>query len=297
MAPRVEVVVPTRCVLGEGLHWDERRELLWFVDIHGPMIYWFDPDSGRTASRSLPEPVGWVLSASNSDRVVVGLKSGLALLDPLDERSQLEWLDRRFPGDPGQRLNDAKADALGRLWYGSLSATDESQPVGRLARYEIGGAAPLIVDSGYLVSNGPAFNEDCTLMLHSDSLRRVTYRYAVDGQSGAVSERTIWRSFAEDEGYPDGMTFDAEDCVWIAHWGAAKLCRYDSDGNRLLSVEMPTSNISNVCFGGKDMSRIFVTTAWQGLSDAQRLSQSAAGALFEVSGIAARGARSRQVRI
>jgi sugar lactone lactonase YvrE len=284
-------------VLGEGLHWDERRNLLWFVDIHGPTVYWLDPDSGQTASRSMPEPVGWVLSASNSERVLVGLKSGVGLLNAFDEAEPFEWLDRRFPGDPGQRLNDAKADSLGRLWYGSLSVTDESQPVGRFARYEIGASAPVIVDSGYMVSNGPAFSEDCTLMLHSDSLRRVTYRYAVDVRSGAASERVLWKSFAEDDGYPDGMTFDAEDCVWIAHWGAAKLCRYDSEGNRLLTVEIPTSNVSNVCFGGKDMSRMFVTTASQGLSDAQRASQSAAGALLEVSGVDVRGGRSRQVKI
>jgi hypothetical protein len=178
-----------------------------------------------------------------------------------------------------------------------LLGVDESQPVGRFARYEIGASAPVIVDSGYMVSNGPAFSEDCTLMLHSDSLRRVTYRYAVDVRSGAASERVLWKSFAEDDGYPDGMTFDAEDCVWIAHWGAAKLCRYDSEGNRLLTVEIPTSNVSNVCFGGKDMSRMFVTTASQGLSDAQRASQSAAGALLEVSGVDVRGGRSRQVKI
>ncbi len=296
MGIEVKVALPTRCVLGEGLHWDVRRELLWFVDIYGPRLYWFDPETRKHSSRSMPEPIGWVLSARNSARVLVGLKSGVAVLDPFDEVAQPEWIDRCFPTDADHRLNDAKADKVGRVWYGSVSASDESKAVGGFARYEVGNGFPVIIDAGYTVTNGPAFNEDCTVMLHSDSGRRLTYRYAVDAQGG-VSSRSLWKRFAEDDGSPDGMSFDADGCVWIAHWGAAKLCRYDGNGRRLRSVEMPTSNVTNVCFGGKDMARMFVTTASRGLSGEQSAAQSGAGALFEVSGLNVRGAPSWQVKL
>jgi sugar lactone lactonase YvrE len=270
---------------------------LWFVDILGPRLYWFDPESGEHGVRAVSEPIGWVLSVRDSDRLLVGLKSGLALIDPFDASAKPEWIDRRFPTDSGHRLNDAKADDVGRLWYGSMSATDESHPVGSFARYDIGRGAPIIVDDGYLVTNGPAFNEDCTVMLHSDSGQRTTYRYSLDVTSGTVGKRSVWKQFRREDGYPDGMTFDAGGCVWIAHWGAAKLCRYDVDGRRLLTVPMPTSHVSNVCFGGKDLSRLFVTTASIGLSNEQRAEQPHAGALFEVMGHGVKGGPSRQVRI
>jgi xylono-1,5-lactonase len=294
---QVKIALPTQCALGEGLHWDVQRNLVWFVDIHGPDLYWFNPETREYGSRSMPEPIGWVLSARNSERVLVGLRSGVALLDAFDKSAQPEWIDRRFPTDTDHRLNDAKADKLGRLWYGSMSASDESKSVGCFARYEVGNGFPVIIDGGYLVTNGPAFNEDCTVMLHNDSGRRLTYRYTVDVQSGVSTERSIWKRFVEDDGFPDGMNFDADGCVWIAHWGAAKLCRYDGEGNRLLTVEIPTSNVTNVCFGGKDMARMFVTTASRGLSSAQRASQSTAGALFEVLGLNVRGGPSRQVKV
>jgi sugar lactone lactonase YvrE len=238
-----------------------------------------------------------VLSVENLDRVLVGLRSGIALLDAFDDSAQIEWVDRQFPSDADHRLNDAKADSRGRLWYGSVSASDESKPVGCLARYAMGDPAPVIVDTGFKVANGPAFNNDCTVMLHNDSGRRLTYRYEIDGESGMPTKRCVWRQFDEHDGYPDGMNFDADECVWIAHWGAGRLCRYDIRGNRLLTIRIPTLNVTNVCFGGKDMSRMFVTSASYGLDDRQKIHQSCAGDLFEVSGLNIVGLPSRQFRI
>lgn len=292
-----KVVLATHCDLGEGVHWDVRRQLLWFVDIHAPALHWFDPITRAAGSRAMPEPIGWVLSVRNSERVLVGLKSGIALLDPLDERAQPEWLDRSFPGHTDRRLNDAKADKLGRLWYGSVSASDESQPVGSFARCDVGNGPPVVIDSGYTVTNGPAFDAECTTLLHSDSGRGLTYRYFIDQRSGLPTGRSVWKRFAPDDGTPDGMTFDADGCVWIAHWGAAKLCRYDGEGKRLLTVGVPAANATNVCFGGRDMNRMFVTTAARGLNNAQRVAQPDAGALFEVTGTGVRGAPSWQVQV
>jgi D-xylonolactonase len=293
----VKVALDLRCALGEGLHWDRRRNLLWFVDIYGPHVFWFNPNTQESGRRVLPESVGWVLSIENSDRVLVGLRSGIALLDAFDESAQIEWLDRRFPSDSDHRLNDAKADRRGRLWYGSVNASDESKAVGCLARHELRGERPVIVDSGYKVTNGPAFVGDCTFMLHSDSLQRITYRYDIDVETGLVANRTIWRRFAEDEGSPDGMIFDADGCVWIAHWGVGKLCRYDIRGNRVLTIQMPVTNVTNVCFGGREMTRMFVTSASLGLDDAKKNSEGSAGALFEVSGVGVCGLPSWQLRI
>ena len=91
----------------------------------------------------------------------------------------------------------------------------------------------------------------------------------------------MWRQFTEADGHPDGMCFDAEDCVWIAHWGAGMLCRYAPDGTRLRRFDLPVANVTNVCFFGDDLSRIAVTTA-RNPPSAAAVAGSLEGALFEV---------------
>jgi sugar lactone lactonase YvrE len=43
---------------------------------------------------------------------------------------------------------------------------------------------------------------------------------------------------------------------------------------------MPVSQPSSCIFGGADLSTLYVTSAWDGLSDAERAAQPLAGSLF-----------------
>ena len=52
-------------------------------------------------------------------------------------------------------------------------------------------------------------------------------------------------SEAEGEGAPDGMTMDAEGCVWSARWGGGCLVRYAPDGRELSRVQFPARKVSS----------------------------------------------------
>jgi len=130
-----------------------------------------------------------------------------------------------------------------------------------------------------------------TMMNDNDSFIR-----EVNEELRSEQMRTIWKRFAPEDGYPDGMTFDAEGCVWIAHWGAGKVTRFALDGTLLRCVRLPTSNVSNVCFAGPDCRRLFVTTARTGLEEYKRKAEPLAGALFEIDPAAARGLPSQTRR-
>jgi sugar lactone lactonase YvrE len=70
--------------------------------------------------------------------------------------------------------------------------------------------------------------------------------------------------------------------LWLAHWGGACISRYAPNGDLLRRVALPTSHITNVCFAGPGLDRLFVTSATAGLSDEQSAAQPLAGAVFEV---------------
>lgn len=278
------VVLETGCQLGEGLHWDAIANRLWLVDIHGRRIMRWQVGSPSWQEWSVSERVGWVLSATDSDEKLVGLQSGMAWMRLPGDGSDcnlLDWVAKPFPTGSPLRLNDAKTDARGRVWAGSLNNDDESRPDGRLFRLDENGRCDE-VDGPYGVANGPAISPCQTLMLHTDSAARTIFAFDLDVAAGTLSNKRVWLRFSESDGYPDGMTFDAQGCVWVAHWGGACVSRFSAGGQLTHRVSLPTDHVTNVCFAGPNLDRLFVTTARQGLSAEQLSRQPAAGHLFEI---------------
>jgi D-xylonolactonase len=275
-------------LLGEGLHWDALTGTLWMADIHGCRLWRGTDYASQWQCRLLPQRVSWAIPVAASSYLLVGLQDGMAMLEwtekpALRDPVVLHWIARPFGSSSAFRLNDAKADATGTVWAGSLNDDDETSSDGCLYRLAPDGSLA-VMDTGYTVANGPAIRADSRLMLHTDSGRRTIYAFDLDAPAGRLTGKREWKVFTEAEGYPDGMTFDAEGCVWVAHWGAGCVSRFAPDGALLARVLLPTSHVTNVCFGGPGLDRLFVSTARAGLSAAQLKREPLAGTLFEVLG-------------
>ncbi|MFT3857447.1 MAG: SMP-30/gluconolactonase/LRE family protein [Aquabacterium sp.] len=127
--------------MGEGVCWDAARRAVLFVDIHGKRVLAFDAVSGRLRTWHSPERIGWLIPRQAGAGFLAGLQSGFALVELKDDVTDLhpQWVARPFGEDSPLRLNDAKADAKGRVSAGSLNNADESRPDGVLFRLEPGG--------------------------------------------------------------------------------------------------------------------------------------------------------------
>lgn len=287
----VKVAISLNCQLGEGICWDSERNSFWFVDILNHLLYLYNLETLELKNRKFSEPISWAIPIAKSDNILVGLKSGVAIINFFETKNDIHWVNKDFPGKNDQRLNDAKIDKFGYLWYGSIN-NDESMPVGTLAKLNFPTNSIEIIDKNYKVTNGPAFNHENTLMLHNDSANRITYIFHLDKQNGEVLNKSVWRTYSEEEGYPDGMNFDSDDNVWIAHWGVGKVCQYDIEGKLLQSISLPTPNITNVCFGGKDLNRLFVTSASNNFDNPDTIVTPFDGAIFEIIGTKSKGFQS-----
>ena len=299
MPPSVRVVGSYRTRLGEGVHWDAKRQRLWFVDIPVGNVHCIDPEHDILETRHVGSMVGWVIPVSESEHLLLGLRDGVAVLDISDTAAAVQTLstDRAYPPASELRLNDAKIDSHGNLWCGCVSTEDESRPIASLARIDLSSGRVEIVDEGYQVANGPAFSPDGAFMLHSDSARRVVFRFDLDPCSGEILGKRIWKTFTEEEGYPDGMNFDAAGNVWIAFWGAGKVGCFTPLGLRRLDIDLPAQFVTSVCFGGPRLDHLYVTSASPDADDQPSSGQPLAGALFEISNIAAFGLPCREATL
>lgn len=273
--PRVECVADVHAVLGEGPLWVAREQALYWLDIKGRKIFRLDGD-GQRSEWATPLRVG-AIAAKASGGFIAGTEDGIADIDLAQSRFHVRIAPEADL--PHNRFNDGKVDRSGNFWAGTMDDLEQEQ-VGAL--YRVAADYSLTrVDEGYAVTNGPAFSPDGRTMYHNDSGRQTTYAFDLD-TSGRASNRRIFLSFGEGDGYPDGMTVDAEGSLWIAFWDGWCVRRFSTDGSLIETIRMPVARPTSCAFGGPALDRLYVTSASIGLDAAALSVQPNAGGLFMV---------------
>jgi D-xylonolactonase len=177
---------------------------------------------------------------------------------------------------PSNRLNDGHVDAAGRLWFGTMD-DDQRQPSGSL--YRLSGNHLQRMDSGYVITNGPAMSPDGRILYHVDTLQRLMYAFDVDA-SGELANKRVFLTITEPGVCPDGPVVDSQGNIWLALFGGWGVRCYSPDGQLLQTIALPVAQCTKVAFGGADLRTLYITTASVGLDDAQRAQQPLAGGLF-----------------
>jgi len=264
-------VWPLGCELGEGPLWWQGA--VWFTDIKQNSVHRFDPASGQKQSWRAPSQVGF-LAPLNNGHFVAGAKTGLYDFDPAG--GQFALIRTVEPDRPANRLNDGAVDPTGRLWFGSMD-DEERQPSGMLYRFYRGSLAPM--DSGYVITNGPAFSPDTRILYHTDTLERCIYAFDLR-EDGSLANKRVFATIEEGAGYPDGSVVDSEGCLWTGLFGGWSARRYAPDGRLLERVAFPVANVTKLAFGGTNLTTVYATTARKGLDAAALSAQPEAGGLF-----------------
>jgi sugar lactone lactonase YvrE len=264
-------VWPVEAVLGEGPVWWDAA--LWFTDIKQNRVHRFDPATGAGQSWDAPSPVGFLAPLENG-HFLAGAKTGLYDFDPATGFFAL--LRTVEPDLPGNRLNDGAVDRQGRLWFGSMDDS-EAAPTGRL--YCLDRGRLTVRDSGYVITNGPAFSPDGSTLYHTDTLKKVIYAFDMAADA-TLAGRRIFVTIEEGAGFPDGPTVDAEGCLWTGLFGGFGVRRYSPKGELLAHVPFPVANVTKIAFGGAELRTAYATTARKGLDAAALAGQPLAGGLF-----------------
>jgi len=272
----VQCIADVHAVLGEGPVWVGREAALYWVDIKGRKIFRVD-EQGQLQQWETPFRVG-SLAPRASGGFIAGTDEGIAAIDL--KAGQFEILHQPEAHLPDNRFNDGKVDRAGRLWAGTMD-DNQQQATGTLYRIEPG-LRCRAVDQDYRITNGPAFSPSGETMYHNDSARRVTYAFDLDGDGNATNRR-VFATYGDGDGYPDGLTVDSEGCLWIAFWGGWCVRRYSPDAECLGKIELPVEQPSSCAFGGARLDKLYITSASIGLDESALAVQPQAGGLFMAS--------------
>lgn len=210
---------PERYWLAEGIIWDDRvGEAVW-VDVHNGDLY---RDLAAPKKTHLDTTVGAVALAEDGGYLVAGHRGLIAIAADGSISTGPDLVGA------ASRLNDGIVDPQGRFLVGSGALEGRSDDQ-QLLRVSPDGTVELLRE-GLSLSNGLAFTADGTLFHVDTWVKKISALR--DGE---------WQIVLDDfEGYPDGITIDADDCLWVAEYGAGRVQRFTLDGDLLETVTIDT---------------------------------------------------------
>jgi len=282
---QIECVVSSRSQVGEGALWDDRTNVLWWVDIPAGLIHCYDPATRENTTIDYGEPVG-CMALRDAGGLVLATKSGFWFYDPkTDARKAISDPEAHLEHN---RFNDGATDAQGRFWAGTMKDGGTPEPLGRFYCLDNDlSVRPWIGDIN--TTNGLAFSPDGATMYFSDSNKavRTIWSAPYDAATGTPGEPKVFFDTRAVLGRPDGGTVDAEGCYWQAGIDGWQLYRISPEGDVIQTVDMPVERPSRPMWGGQNLDILFVTSLGIGLSEGR--DQPEAGSLFAVTGLGHKG--------
>ena len=284
--------------LGEGPHWDEETQSLYFVDIMGKSIHKYTPSLKKHTELKLDKQVSFIIPIKgSSDRFIISLQLEIAILTwdgNSSTPSNIETVVVVEGGLENNRINDGKADPMGNLWAGTMSINADI-PVGPVtgSLYSLNTSKQLKSQlSNIAISNGLAWSKDLKKMYYIDSSLRRIDQYDLDASTMTLTNGQTLFTFEKHDvpGFPDGQTIDTDGNLWVAVFQGDRVIKIDTKKPETLlyTLKIPDHQVTSVVFGGPNLDELYVTTA------GEKLHQSSPecllkGRVYKVTGLSAKG--------
>lgn len=198
MSYKVEVVSASpKSDLGEGPHWDEASQSLYYTDIYGKdesiLRYDFKEDKVYSAQIDGEPVVSFILPVANqTDQFALGIgpRVGVVHWDGHSKKARLGAIAFEVDEDSStNRFNDAKCDPVGRFYGGTMRFERLGDLFdiagGTFYRYIKGEGVKGLLHKVHC-SNGLAWNEKENKFYFIDSIKLDVKEFDYDPKSGNI---------------------------------------------------------------------------------------------------------------
>jgi sugar lactone lactonase YvrE len=274
----LEPISDHRCLLGEGPLWDAGRKTICWVDILNGLIHEYDPAKSKSKSLRVDHMVGSIAICSDGN-ILAALQPGFAFIDRATSAVSNISMPEGHPTT--NRFNDGKCDPAGRFWAGTMALSEEAG-AGSVYVFDRNSHIRQVM-KGVSISNGMAWTTDGRTLYYIDTPTQRIVAFDYDLETGSIKNKRTAIDLRGERGFPDGMTIDQEDNLWVAHWDGWQVSRWNPrTGKKIGSITMPAARVTSCTFGGERLDELFITTARVGLTPEQQSLQPLAGSIFRL---------------
>jgi sugar lactone lactonase YvrE len=167
---------------------------------------------------------------------------------------------------------------MGRLWFGTMNNLERKKSSGSL--YCLNNKLKLHkVDSKYYITNGPAFLNKNNFY-HTDTRKKIIYKIRINNKL-KILKKSVFLKFRKVDGFPDGMTTDTKNNLWVCHYAGRCISVYNLRGKKIHKINLPAKNITNCTFGGPKNNELYISTARKDLKIGDIKKYPLSGSLFK----------------
>ena len=247
-------ILDSKTHLGESGFYLNRTNEIVFLDLIKPSIIFYSIDNKilTKLNLKLKKPLGNVYPL-NDNNFIISSYEGMHIYNR--KKKTLKYFNdiRKINELDDISYNDGTI-SKNKLWIG-LSHIKESKKLGYFGYLQ--GKNFVKIDKGFKVSNGPAIDEKKGYLYFSDSSKSSIYQYNLKN----LKKKTLIK-FKKNQGFPDGITLDNKDGLWVAHWAGGQVSRINLNSKKIdFNIKLPALNVTSVTFVGKKLNHIFITTA------------------------------------
>jgi sugar lactone lactonase YvrE len=245
---------------GEGPRWHDGR--LWYSDMYDLGVHAVDLEGNDERVLEVPQQpsgLGW-------------MPDGSLLVVSMLDRSLMRWdgttlsLHADLSAYASWHCNDMVVDAAGRAYVGNFGFDYEDMlqggdagPTGAIVcRVDPDGSVTAAAFD-LLFPNGTVITPDGRTLIVAETFGARLSAYDV-AEDGSLSNRRVWADLASEGVAPDGISLDAEGCIWVAP-AIARRCVRVAEGGEVVG-EIETAKSCFACMlGGPDGRTLFAMTA------------------------------------
>lgn len=247
-------ILDSKTHLGESGFYLNRTNEIVFLDLIKPSLIFYSIDNKilTKLNLKLKKPLGNVYPL-NDNNFIISSYEGMHIYNR--KKKTLKYFNdiRKI-----NELNDISYNdgtiSKNKLWI-SLSHIKESKNLGYFGYLKDKNF--VTIDKGFKVSNGPAIDEKKGCLYFSDSSKSSIYQYNLKN----LKKKTLIK-FKKNQGFPDGITLDNKNGLWVAHWAGGQVSRINLNSKKIdFNIKLPALNITSVTFVGKKLNHLFITTA------------------------------------
>lgn len=232
----------------------DHRDNLYFSDVPNGGVYRRDPSGEIAVAIPKRRGVGGIALHENGGLVV----GGRNICHVVNGETRILF-EIDAPG-----FNDLMTDAEGRVICGTIRSDpfDESKPrtAGEAYRINLDGSIEELYQ-GVSLTNGIGFSPDGATIYHADTGNNHVIAHDIEHVDGAdrfVNRRGLAPT---EKFFPDGLAVDEQGTIWVADYPNGAVVAMSPDGELVDRIEVPSTMVTSVCFGGADRRDLYIVTA------------------------------------